>query len=34
MIFKILFFTVIVIFIIGGLVLALIYRLNEDKDDS
>ena len=34
MIFKILFFTVIVIFIIGGLVLALIYRLNEDKDNS
>jgi hypothetical protein len=34
MTFKILFFTVIVIFIIGGLVLALIYRLNEDKDNS
>ncbi|SVA10387.1 uncharacterized protein METZ01_LOCUS63241 [marine metagenome] len=34
MTFKILFFTVTVIFIIGGLVLALIYRLNEDKDNS
>ena len=34
MIFKILFFTVTIIFIIGGLVLALIYRLNEDKDNS
>jgi len=34
MTFKIVFFTVTVIFIIGGLVLALIYRLNEDKDNS
>ena len=34
MTFKILFFTVTIIFIIGGLVLALIYRLNEDKDNS
>ena len=34
MTFKILFFTVTVIFIIGGLVLALIYRLNEDEDNS
>ena len=34
MTFKIFFFTVTIIFIIGGLVLALIYRLNEDKDNS
>ncbi len=34
MTFKIVFYTVTVVFIIGGLVLALIYRLNEDKDNS
>ena len=34
MTFKIVFYTVTVVFIIGGLVLALIYRLNEDKENS
>ena len=34
MTFKIVFYAATIVFIIGSLVLALIYRLNEDKDDS
>ena len=34
MTFKIVIFSIVVVFILGSLVLALFYRINEDKEDD